>query len=172
MRVVAFRHVGDPRKVEGHVLQGGVPHAPGLLCVEEIELVQLEAQAAALRYLRRIAPVEDEVRVPLVGGDVGDVVQELLVPLGLEEFLRNVNEGFREEEGPSRAVALLEDLEELPDEPLRFFFVFPVGLAGKGPTRSDGRNVYEVLRNLPVEVDVGKDRLAASWPPPAGKTRI
>ena len=90
-----------------------------------------------------------------------DMVEEVLVALGLEELLRDVDEGLREEEGTPRAVAFLEDLEELPDEPLRLFLVLAVCLAGEDPARSDGRHVDEVLRDLPVEVDVGEDRLPA-----------
>ncbi len=89
------------------------------------------------------------------------MVEKVLVALGLEELFRDVDEGLREEEGTSRAVSFLEDLEELPDEPLRFFLVFTVGLAGKNTARSDGRDVDKVLRYLPVEVDIREDRLAA-----------
>ncbi|MPN05606.1 hypothetical protein SDC9_152857 [bioreactor metagenome] len=68
---------------------------------------------------------------------------------------------FREEEGLAAAVAPHVDVEERPEEHLRFLVVFGVGFAGKLAARPDRRHVAEVVRYLVVEVHVGKGHLAA-----------
>ena len=70
--------------------------------------------------------------------------------------------GFGKKKGRPAAVALEVDVEERPDEPLRLRQVLAVGLAGVRAARADGRDGLEMLRDLPVEVDVGEDRLAAA----------
>ena len=162
LRRVPRRLVGRARQVQRHVLQRRVAHPPGLARVLEIRLLELEGEPAALGDLGGLAAVEDEVGVPLLGRDGADQIQELLVPGGPEELLGDVHQRLGEEERPPGAVAAEVDLEERLDEALRLGQVVRVGLAGVRAAGADRRHRLEVLRRLPVEVDVREDRLPAA----------
>jgi len=83
------------------------------------------------------------------------------VPLGLEKFFSHVHVGLGEEERASHGVSLKIHVEQGVDEPLRFREVILVVLAGELALRSDGWNADKVVRNLPVEVQIGEDALSS-----------
>src|SRR5271157_4981412 len=90
------------------------------------------------------------------------MVKEFLMPGSLEEFVGYVDERLGEEKGASCAVTLTVDVEKRPDEILGFWEVICVRVAREGPTRSDGRNVFKVFRDFPVEIDVSENGLASA----------
>jgi hypothetical protein len=79
-----------------------------------------------------------------------------------QELLGHVHVGLGEEERPSKRVSLQVHVEQCLDEALRFGQVVLVVLAGESPVRSDGRDAHEVVRALPIQVEVGEDRLSAA----------
>ncbi|OPZ92421.1 MAG: hypothetical protein BWY73_00817 [candidate division TA06 bacterium ADurb.Bin417] len=160
--VVAGGPVSGPRQVDRDILQGAEAHLPGRGRLGEIGRVEHEGEAAALRDLGRFAPVEDEVGVALFGRRPADVGQVLLGARCLEELVGQVAERLREEEGSAQPVSLEIDLEESPGELLGLRLVFGVGLAGILTARADGRRLLEVVGDLPVNVDVAEDGLAAA----------
>src|SRR5512139_3795526 len=97
--VIPMALVSDSWKVQSNILEGAVSHLPGLFGVIQIGLFQLEAEAAAFGDLCRLSTVKNEIGVPLLRGDIADMVEEIHVARGFEEFLGNVNQRFWEEEG-------------------------------------------------------------------------
>ena len=127
--VVPVGLVGRAGQVEGHVLERAVAHLPWGLGVFEVGVVQLEAQAAAFGDLGRFSAVEDEIGVPLLCGDVADMMKEVLMPRGLEELLRDMDHGFWEEEGSPASIPSLVDVEEGPGKAWGFFRIVAVSLS-------------------------------------------
>ena len=163
---VASGPVGVPGKVEGHVLEGAEAELPGGGGVEEVCLVKLEAQAAALGELHHVPPVEDEIGIPLLGGEFAGEGEHLLPPLLPEEVLRDVEQGLGEEKGLPPAVPFEVDREEGPEEGLRLGGVLAVGPPRLHPSGADGRHVPEMSGHLVVEVDVREGHLPS---PAAGE---
>ena len=153
--------VGDARQIEGHILQGAIPHPPGLLGILQVPGLQLETQPAAFGNLGRLAPVENEIGVALLSGHIADVMQKFLVAGGLEEFLGDMHQGFGEEEGPPGAIPFLKHLKKEPDESLGLGSVVGIGLSRVFSARARWPAHLKMLGDLPVEVDIGEDGLPA-----------
>ena len=159
--VIMVGDIGRARQVQSDVLERRVAHLPRSLGVIEVRPLELEAQAAALADLGRVAAVEHEVRVALLGRHVAGVIQEVLPALGLEEPVGDVEQRFRKEERPPRSVAFAVDIEYRPQEPLRRRLVVTVLAAGVLAARPDSVDVLEMLGDLPVQVDIRENGLTA-----------
>ncbi len=89
-------------------------------------------------------------------------MKEIHMAGGLKEFLRDMDERFGKKEGPSGAISIHKDIEEGTYKPLGFLCVVAVILSGLLATRPDGRDIFKMLGNLPIEIDVCKDRLTSA----------
>ncbi len=159
--LVPLRPVGQARQVQGHILQGRVAHFPGLFGILKIMFIQLEAQPAAFGNLGRVAAVKDKIGIPHFRCHLADVLQEVFMPLGGKKLLGDVNQGLGEKERPAGPVPAAVDVKKRPDKALGQPLVVAVGLAGIFTPRPDGRHLGKMLGNLPVEVEVAENRLAA-----------
>ncbi len=79
--------VGDARQVDGDVLEGGKTHPFRLHRFLEVLLVELQLQPAALGHGYLVSAVEDEIGYTLPRGHLAGKFQELLVALGAEEIV-------------------------------------------------------------------------------------
>src|SRR4030042_1344146 len=162
LSVLSFRKVSDSRKVERDILEGAVSHLPGLFGILQVGLFQFETEAAAFRDLGRLPAVKDEIGVALFGCHVTDVVEKIHMPGSVKKFLGDMDQRFWEEEGPCGSIPLLKNVEESPGKALRFLHIVTVSLSRQFAARSDRRDILKVFRNLPIKIEIGKDRLTPS----------
>src|SRR4030042_4632380 len=73
-----------------------------------------------------------------------------------------MDEWFWKEERPSGPIPFQEDIEEGPCKALRFFHCIVVILSRLLSAGSDGRDIFEMFGNLPVEIEVSKDCLTST----------
>src|SRR4030067_2401536 len=161
-RVLPFRQVSDSWEIERHVLESTVPHLPGLFGVFEVCLIQFKTETATFGDFGCLPTIEDEVGISLLGSNLADVVKKIHMTGGLKEFLCNMNQRFWEEEGPSGSISFLINVEERFGKTLGFFQIIAVDLSCKLPPWSDGRDIFKVFGDLPIEIEVGEDGLSAS----------
>src|SRR4030042_622590 len=160
--VIPFGQISDSCKIERHVLEGAVPHLPGLFGVFEVCLIQFETETAAFRDFCCLPAVEDEVGIPLLGSDITDVIKKIHVARGFKKFLCNMNQRFWEEERPSGPISFLIDVKERLGKALGFHPIITIGLSCKLPTRSDGRHIFKMFGDLPIKIQVSEDGLSTS----------
>ncbi len=160
-RIIALAAVPEARQIDRHILQRAEAHFPGRLGILDIACIELEAQAAALGYLCRLAAVENKIGGAFFACHIADMMQEILPAFGAEKLFSNMHQRLGEEKRPARAVAFLVHVKQRPDKPLRLFFILAVGLARKLAARPDGGHIFKMLGHFPVQVDVGKNRLTA-----------